>query len=593
MGRSGDFIRSKTFPLVVAWIGILVLSVVVEAPNFQWTITPLPQDYVVYSSFKSVFPVAENDVWAVGSTFQAGGSIGTIVRWDGENWRTVSGAASELNYVTMLSADYGWAVGEKGTTLRWNGSNWSQAQAPTANALNSVYILSSTESWAAGGGGTILRWDGENWLQVECPTANDLDSISMLSPSDGWAVGAGGVILRWDGENWSGIPSPTANNLASVCMLSSNDGWAVGSGGTILKWDGAKWSAMKSPLDNSVALNSIHMLSPNEGWAVGASGGNGVILRWDGLGWLYMGQAVGIELDSIRMISSERGFAASNSWIFLKWGTAGEKSYPNMFFIALWISVLYILVRGFFTRSPAKNKIPVMTIGFITANILIFVLIGSSIFVVSSYGLRPAVVLQGQNPASFLTSMFIHADYNHLGGNMLCLLVFGSLIEPRCTRKRFLLIYFLAGFLASSLDIWARYDSGIPAIGASGAIAGIIGAVAFNYPPLKAPAPLLAMLVAPIFTFFLPSLAAPVVSMLVIALALYLYGRSFVAFPFLFAWFFYQFGRGLAAFGGGVVGIAYWAHVGGFIGGLFLYHFLKKPEPEEPPKHKYKIFPMD
>lgn len=100
--------------------------------------------------------------------------------------------------VYMLSSTDGWAVGYGGTIIRWDGSSWSTVTSPTRSTLYSVYMVSPTDGWAVGGGGTIsgtiIRWDGSSWSIVPSTARSLLLSAYMVSPSDGWAVGYGGAI---------------------------------------------------------------------------------------------------------------------------------------------------------------------------------------------------------------------------------------------------------------------------------------------------------------------------------------------------------------------------------------------------------------
>lgn len=167
---------------------------------------------------------------------------------------------------------------------------------------------------------------------------------------------------------------------------------------------------------------------------------------------------------------------------------------------------------------------------------------GEAIYTASmSYGLIPNNVLHGNQLYTFLTSMFLHADLIHLGGNMLFLYIFGDNVEDAFGHVRYLAFYFLAGIVASVahiLFVWNSAGGSIPTIGASGAISGVMGAYFVLYPRSK-----------------------------VLTLLLF-YWVSIVAIPaviFLGLWFVFQFLYGAVAVGGGV---AYWAHIGGFVAGL-------------------------
>jgi membrane associated rhomboid family serine protease len=162
--------------------------------------------------------------------------------------------------------------------------------------------------------------------------------------------------------------------------------------------------------------------------------------------------------------------------------------------------------------------------------------------VVEKFGLVPNAVLHGAQLYTFLTSMFLHADLIHLGGNMLFLYVFGDNVEDTFGHVRYLLFYLVAGFAASLLHIFTvlnTIDQSIPTIGASGAIAGVLGAYFVLYPRSR--------ILTLVFLLWITVVAIPAV-------------------VFLGLWFVYQFLYGTLAGAGG--GVAYWAHIGGFITGI-------------------------
>jgi rhomboid family protein len=180
-----------------------------------------------------------------------------------------------------------------------------------------------------------------------------------------------------------------------------------------------------------------------------------------------------------------------------------------------------------------------------------------------SFGLIPARYTTPQgaiiitNLAAFLvpvfTSMFIHGGWLHLIGNMLFLFVFGRSIEDRFGHGRFLLLYFLSGFGAAITDILFNMGSRIPTIGASGAIAGVLGAYLVSFPTARITT------LIPLFIFFW-TIRLPAVLVLVY-------------------WFAIQFVAGfqmLAIESATKSGVAWWAHVGGFILGMSLAIILPK-----------------
>jgi len=145
------------------------------------------------------------------------------------------------------------------------------------------------------------------------------------------------------------------------------------------------------------------------------------------------------------------------------------------------------------------------------------------------------------------TSMFLHGGWLHLLGNMLFLFVFGRSIEDRFGHLKFLIIYFISGFCGALLHIFFNAGSRVPSIGASGAIAGVLGAYFVTFP--RARIKLLIWLFILVTTVELPA---------VIVLGY---------------WFLIQFFSGfemLAIESATAGGVAWWAHVGGFITGIVL-----------------------
>jgi len=142
--------------------------------------------------------------------------------------------------------------------------------------------------------------------------------------------------------------------------------------------------------------------------------------------------------------------------------------------------------------------------------------------------------------------MFLHADILHLGGNMLFLYIFGDNVEDVFGHGRYLAFYFLSGLAASAAFIWTQLfwgDVSTIAIGASGAIAGVLGAYIILYPGAR--------ILTLVFIGFIYIVPVP-------------------ALFFLGFWFVYQLLYGMLTLGiEAVAGIAYWAHIGGFVAGIF------------------------
>ena len=205
---------------------------------------------------------------------------------------------------------------------------------------------------------------------------------------------------------------------------------------------------------------------------------------------------------------------------------------------------------------PSRTT-PFMTVTLIALNTLVFVYelsLGERVedFVLY-FGLVPAAF----SVVTLFTSMFLHGGFLHFAGNMLYLWIFGDNVEDRMGHGRFLVFYLLCGVAAALAQTITSPDSVVPMVGASGAIAGVMGAYFVLYPRSR----ILTLL--PIIFFF----------QLVEVPAIF----------FLGIWFLMQFLSGVgsivtATAGEPSGGIAFWAHVAGFVAGISAIGFFRRPE---------------
>lgn len=154
------------------------------------------------------------------------------------------------------------------------------------------------------------------------------------------------------------------------------------------------------------------------------------------------------------------------------------------------------------------------------------------------------------------TSMFLHGGWMHLIGNMLFLYIFGDNVEDRVGHGSYVLFYLLSGGFASAIHVLSAPGSTIPTIGASGAVAGVLGAYILLYPHARV------LTILPIF-FFIQFIEVP-------------------AFLFLGIWFLNEFLFGTISIGADPAQtdmVARWAHVGGFVAGAVLIFLFRKKEP--------------
>jgi len=178
---------------------------------------------------------------------------------------------------------------------------------------------------------------------------------------------------------------------------------------------------------------------------------------------------------------------------------------------------------------------------------------------VYSYGVVPALLVGGETRPSelvqipawlpVLTSMFLHGGWLHIIGNMLYLWIFGNNIEDAMGHVRFVIFYLLCGTVAALTQSYLSVHSDAPMIGASGAIAGVLGAYAVLYPRAH-------VLVLVPLGFFFPVMRLP--ALLVLGF-----------------WFVLQFLQGSTA-PSGEGGVAYWAHIGGFVAGVLLIFVFRR-----------------
>lgn len=148
----------------------------------------------------------------------------------------------------------------------------------------------------------------------------------------------------------------------------------------------------------------------------------------------------------------------------------------------------------------------------------------------------------------FLSAMFLHGGWFHVIGNMWYLWIFGDNVEDRLGRFRYLLFYLVAGIIGSIAHIFTNPTSPVPVIGASGAIAGVLGGYFVSFPRSRV------LALVPVF-FFLTLMEVPAV----IYLAL---------------WFVLQLFNGTLSLGGVANPVAWWAHIGGFVAGMVLIKLM-------------------
>jgi membrane associated rhomboid family serine protease len=199
-----------------------------------------------------------------------------------------------------------------------------------------------------------------------------------------------------------------------------------------------------------------------------------------------------------------------------------------------------------------SSRFPLITTGIICVNVLVFIgeltLSGYQLQdFFQTWGLVPRRFTQARlepHYSAFLVSIFLHGNWMHIIGNMWSLWIFGDNVEDRMGRGGFLCFYLLSGLAAGVLHVMTNPNSGVPTVGASGAIAGVMGAYLLLFPHSTV------VTLVPIF-FFLQIVELPAVL-------------------FLIVWFLINVYSGLGSLTDGAAsgGVAWWAHIGGFLVGV-------------------------
>jgi membrane associated rhomboid family serine protease len=207
--------------------------------------------------------------------------------------------------------------------------------------------------------------------------------------------------------------------------------------------------------------------------------------------------------------------------------------------------------------DTARKTIPIVTYTLILLNVCVFLLelVGGEEFIMK-WAFIPSrfIAHPMSNISTIFSSMFMHAGWGHLIGNMLYLWIFGDNIEDRFGKVKFLIFYLVSGIAATFAQMMFSFTSNIPNVGASGAIAGVLGAYIFYFPQGK---------VNVMFGQHITQLPALVV----------------IGF-----WFLMQFFSGLAstASTADTGGVAYMAHIGGFMTGFIIAIVFQAFESKKP-----------
>ncbi len=324
---------------ILILLGLAVLSLH-SASAGNWQIIASPNGSRQVNELHSVSALAENDVWAVGVSYNTERTRGStlIEHWNGSSWSVVPGPnpssfVNQLNAVAAVSPNDVWAVGTAPTPtdtvliLHWNGAAWSVVPNPTNGIpltnLAALAVISANDIWAVGSGligdesaTATLHWNGTAWSVIPSPNVgpevdNSLAGVAAVASNDVWAVGTqqptsltdpSTLILHWNGSAWIIVPnaSPQGSHLQAAAAVASNDVWATGysEAGTLAEhWDGTSWTIVQGPGirgGEPLFLPSMVAIGSNNVWAVGEffqtrfSRSRTLTEQWNGTSWVVV-----------------------------------------------------------------------------------------------------------------------------------------------------------------------------------------------------------------------------------------------------------------------------------------------------------------
>jgi membrane associated rhomboid family serine protease len=201
-------------------------------------------------------------------------------------------------------------------------------------------------------------------------------------------------------------------------------------------------------------------------------------------------------------------------------------------------------------ESRALSRFPTALVLIITANIIVFLIeLAAGDSFILRWSMKPAEIVRGEHLETLFTSMFMHANFLHIFGNMLYLWVFGDELEANYLGSvRFTIFYFICGLLAGFMQIAVNPTSTEPNLGASGAIAGVLGGFQVIFPRDR------------ILVYIFPFWHVRITALLLTGF-----------------WFILQLENGIGSITGSTQtqgGVAYFAHIGGFIAGMLLVKLI-------------------
>ncbi|MDQ6884904.1 MAG: rhomboid family intramembrane serine protease [Candidatus Dormibacteraeota bacterium] len=212
--------------------------------------------------------------------------------------------------------------------------------------------------------------------------------------------------------------------------------------------------------------------------------------------------------------------------------------------------------------NPTRRR-SLLTVGLILINVAVYFYLSQNPVMneaaIGRYALVPADIAAGRHLDTLITSMFLHANLLHVGGNMLFLWIFGNNVEDQLGELKYLILYFASGIAGSLLQVFVDPTSTIPNLGASGAISGVLAAYVLYFPGAR------------VLTYIVP-----------------IFFVTLRAFIFIGYWIVLQAFQAFANIGTTAGGVAFFAHIGGFAMG-FILAFLLRPTRHADPHPGYLV----
>nr|WP_298413750.1 hypothetical protein [uncultured Halomonas sp.] len=231
----------------------------------SWETLPAPSELSVHC------------VWDAGQGgLYAGGQMGQIFRFDGEQWDKHYDLHLDITILAMWGTGPNsiYAVGDEGLILHWDGLGWQRMTSGTKSALYNIWGMDDEHILAVGDFGLILRWNGDNWAEFHAGTENFLYDVWGDSLSNIFIIGLSGTLGHFDGTRWVLTPARARDDLLAIDGSSSVGPYVVGTGGNILRHEAGEWHP-----ENSGTTSGLRAVRVSPQGDVYAAGDKGTILK--------------------------------------------------------------------------------------------------------------------------------------------------------------------------------------------------------------------------------------------------------------------------------------------------------------------------